>query len=245
MAVGPKYSYDLPNDLRVLDAAGARTGTYENIIKLDYDREYQPIADAVLAKEDRAALRFEDIRDEIMFVRILDPLGPQFVTGTKQPIADTLGTNGTVAAQIRSMLLSLWGHRYLIEHDYLNRRDATSLYSAFFIPGAVAHPPCLEGPRSQASIYVLNHLLEAGALAVGADGRFTINRTAADAEITRAAREFISAMAAGDSAAIRSLLERYAVMTPVIRDLLPRLGPELPLLRVVYSTAARLSPPTR
>ena len=115
-AGGAAAGYGLPNDLHVLDAVGARTGTYSNIIKLRYDSTFRPIADAVLTDADRSTLRFEDIRDEIMFVRIFDLLGPQFVTGTKQPIADALQENAAVAAQIRSMLLSLWGHRYLIEH---------------------------------------------------------------------------------------------------------------------------------
>jgi hypothetical protein len=72
-------------------------------------------------------LRFEDIRDEVVFVRTFDSLGPQFVTGTKQPIAESLRENSAVAGQIRSMLLSLWGHRYLIERGYLDRRETASL----------------------------------------------------------------------------------------------------------------------
>jgi hypothetical protein len=115
-AGGAAAGYGLPNDLRVLDAVGARTGTYSNILKLRYDSTFRPIADAVLTDADRSALRFEDIRDEVMFVRMFDSLGPQFVTGTKQPIAEALRENASVAIQIHSMLLSLWGHRYLIEH---------------------------------------------------------------------------------------------------------------------------------
>jgi hypothetical protein len=118
--------YGLPNDLRVQNAVGARTGTYSNILKLRYDSTFRPIADAVLMDADRSTLRFEDIRDEIMFIRLFDSLGPQLVTGTKQPIAETLRENATVAKQIRSMLLSLWGHRYLIAHGYLDRRESTA-----------------------------------------------------------------------------------------------------------------------
>jgi hypothetical protein len=125
--------YGLPNDLHVLDAVGARTGTYSNILKLRYDGTFRPLADAVLTDADRSTLRFEDIRDAVMFVRMFDSLGPQFVTGTKQPIAEALRENASVANQIRSMLLSLWGHRYLIEHGYLDQRETASLYSAFLI----------------------------------------------------------------------------------------------------------------
>jgi hypothetical protein len=243
-AGGAAAGYGLPNDLRVLDAVGARTGTYSNILKLRYDSTFRPIADAVL-DADRSTLRFEDIRDEIMFVRIFDSLGPQFVTGTKQPIAEALRENASVANQIRSMLLSLWGHRYLIEHGYLDRREPASLYSAFLIPALARVRGGLASPAGQGSTYVLNHLLEAGAISASADGHFTINRAAADADITRAAREFISLMAKGDATAVKSLLQHYVIVTPAIHDVLARLGPAPPLQRQVYRTADRLSPPAR
>ena len=236
--------YGLPNDLRVLNAAGARTGTYSNILKLRYDTTYKPIAEAVLTDTDRSKLRFEDIRDEVMFVRAFDSLGPQFVTGTKQPISDALREDGSVAGTIRSMLLSLWGHRYLIEHGYLDRRQAASLYSAFLIPalsraraGLHSCTPC------EGSTYILNHLLEAGAISLGADGRVKIDSAAADADIVRAAQELISPMAKGDAIVVKSLLQHYAVVTPTIRDVLGRLGPAPPLQRPIYRTADHLSAP--
>jgi hypothetical protein len=241
-AGGAAAGYGLPNDLRVLNAIGARTGTYSNILKLRYDSTFRPIADAVLTDADRSSLRFEDIRDEVMFVRIFDSLGPQYVTGTKQPIAEALHENSAVAGQIRSMLLSLWGHRYLIEHGYLDRRETASLYSAFLIPALARARGSLAGTPSQGSIYVLNHLLEAGAISASADGRFNINGAAADAEIARAAMEFISLTAKGDATAVKSLLQHYVIVTPAIRDVLARLGPAPPLLRPVYRTADRMSP---
>jgi hypothetical protein len=239
-------SYGLPNDLRVLNSAGARTGTYSNIIKVRYDTTYEPIAEAVLTNTDRSKLRFEDIRDEVMFVHVFDSLGPQLVTGSKQPIADALREDGSVASMIRSMVLSLWGHRYLIEHGYLDQREAASLYSAFLVPalsrargGLHSCTPC------QGSTYILNHLLEAGAISLGADGRGKIDSAAADADVVRAAKEFISPMAKGDAIVVKSLLQHYAVVTPTIRDVLARIGPTPPLQRPVYRTADRLSPPAR
>ena len=236
--------YGLPNDLRVLDAVGARTGTYSNILKLRYDSRFRPLADAVLTDADRSALRFEDIRDAVMFVRMFDSLGPQFVTGTKQPIAEALRENASVANQIHSMLLSLWGHRYLIERGYLDRRETASLYSAFLIE-ALARYGSMASPAAQGSTYLLNHLLESGAISAGADGRLEINRAAADADIARAAMEFISPMARGDATVVKSFLQHYVVVNPAIHDLLARLGPAAPLHRAVYRTANRLSPNQR
>src|SRR5258706_2988255 len=240
-AGGAAAGYGLPNDLRVLDAVGARTGTYSNILKLRYDSTLRPIADAVLTHADLSTLRFEDIRDEIMFVRIFDSLGPQFVTGTKQPIAEALREHSAVAGQIRSMLLSLWGHRYLIEHGYLDRRETASLYSAFLIPALARVRGGLGSTPSQGSTYVLNHLLEAGAISLVANGRLTINPATADADVARAAMKFVSAMSKGDADAVKSLLQHYAVVTPTIRNVLARLGPAPALQRQIYRTADRLS----
>ena len=90
---------------------------------------------------------------------------------------------------------------------------------------------------------MINHLLEAGAIAVGPDGRIRINLVAADIDVARAAREFISLMAKGDEPAVRSLLQHYVVVNSPIRDLMAKLGPPPPLQRQVYVTANRLSPP--
>ena len=243
-AAAVRAGYGLPNDLRVLNTAGARTGTYNNILKLRYDTTFKPMADAVLTDTDRSQLRFEDIRDEVMFVRVFDSLGPQLVTGTKRPITDALRENGAVASQIRSMLLSLWGHRYLIEHGYLERREARSLYSAFLLPALSRARGSLSSCTScQGSTYILNHLLEDRAISLGADVRVKIDSAAAAADIVLAAREFISPMAKGDATAVKSLLQHYAVVTPTIRDVLARLGPTPALQRPIYRTADHLSPP--
>jgi hypothetical protein len=237
--------YGLPNDLRVLNAVGARTGTYSNILERRYQRTFLPIAATALAAPDRAALRFEDIRDEIMMVRMFDSLGPQLVTGTKQPIADALRENWGVALQVRSMLLSLWGHRYLIEHGYLDARDAAPLYTAFLVPALARLRGGLNSPSSQGSTYVLNRLIEAGAIHANSEEQLTIDAERADAEVVRAANEFISAMAKGDADSVHALLHQNVTMHPKLQPVLERMGPAPPLDRIIYRTADKLDAPDR
>lgn len=244
-AAGTAAGYGLPNDLRVLNAVGARTGTYSNILKLRYDRTFLPIATAALAIPDREALRFEDIRDEILMVRLFDSLGPQLVTGTQQPIADALRESSAVAAQVRSMLLSLWGHRYLIERGYLDSREAAPLYAAFLVPALARLRGGLRSPPSQGSTYVLNRLIEAGAIHAVSEGRLTIDTKRADTEVVRAANEFISAMAKGDADAVHALLRQYVVVPPLVQSVLARMGPAPPPDRLIYRTADQLDGASR
>jgi len=242
-AGGAHFGYGLPNDLRVLNAVGARTATYRNIAEVDYKTLYAPIANVALANSARATLQFDDVLDEILMVRLFDSLGPQFVTGTTQPLADALHARASVAGQIRSMLLSLWGHRYLTEHRYLESRDARTIYAAFLVPALDRARGGLNGPRSQASTYILNHLIEAGAFQVDTDGRFAIDPVRAGSEVTRAAGEFVSLMAKGDLVAIEALLGRYVTISPGVKAALKRIGDDPPLPIFVYRTADQLDPP--
>jgi hypothetical protein len=241
-AGGAAAGYGLPNDLRVQNAVGARTATYSNILQSRYQSTFRPIADAVLESRDQANLQFSDILDEILMVRLFDSLGPQFVTGTTQTIADALQGNAAAAAQIRSMLLSLWGHRYLIEHGYRERREAGPMYAAFLIPALARARGGLAASPSQGSTYILNHLIESGAIRADATGRLTIDVVRADAEIERAAGEIISLMANGDAAAVEALLHRYVVISPVVQAALARAGAPPPPRTFFYRTAEQLDP---
>jgi hypothetical protein len=221
-AGGPAQGYGLPNDVRVLREAGARTGVYRNLIRDRYESTHRPIADGVLADAERTDLRFEDILDEILFVRLFDSVGPQFVEGTGRPILEALGERGSVAGQIRSMLLSLWGHRYLMDHGQLQKRPAGTVYAAFLVPALARILAGRGGPAGQGSTYVLDCLLEAGAIRPDQTNHFVIDGKRADAEIARAADEFIGKMAKGDVDGIGTLLDRHIVVRDGVKRALSR-----------------------
>lgn len=235
--------YGLPNDVRVLQSVGARTGTYRNVLESRYESEFRPIAEAAVASPEREALRFEDILDEILFVRMFDSVGPQLVEGSRRPILEALAEDGSVAGQIRSMLLSLWGHRYLIEHGMLEARQRDSLYAAFLVPAlARLRGAGSPGPAARGSTYVLNHLVEAHAIQADADGRLAIDPARADEDVVRAAGEFVSVMARGDAAAVKALLQRHGAVRPEVKAVLERLGAAPPRRRPIFPTADQLDP---
>lgn len=128
----------MPNDLRVLNAAGARTATYRNIVEVYYQAYYAPIAEVALANSARAKLQFADVLDEILMVRLFDSLGPQFVTGTTRPIADALQAKAGVSGQIRSMLLSLWAIAILSSTATSNRGTAQQYTRRFWFRRSIA-----------------------------------------------------------------------------------------------------------
>jgi hypothetical protein len=136
----------------------------------------------------------------------------------------------------------LWGHRYLIEHGYREQREAGPMYAAFLIPALARVRGGLASSPSQGSTYILNHLIEAGAIHADATGRLTIDVARADAEVERAAGEFVSLMANGDAVAVEALLHRYVVISPVVQAAFARAGAPPPPRALFYRTAEQLDP---
>jgi hypothetical protein len=240
-ARGAQAGYGLPNDVRVLEKKGARTGTYRNVLPIRYDRVFKPIAEAILTPSEQSNLHFNDILDEILMVRLFDSLGPQRVEGTGRPIAEVLQESAVVAGQIRSMLLSLWAHQYLIDQGYLERGQESSIYAAFLVPALARLRAGLGTTPSQGSTYILNQLLESGAFRVDASHRVVIDGRRARDSIIRASGEFIAPMAAGNVAAVKALLTKYVVVRPEVTSLLAQLGPTRSGYLPIFPTADLLA----
>ena len=242
-AGGAHIAYNLPNDLRVQHAVGARTVVYSNVLRARYDVAFRSIAEAVLPASESAGLTFEDFLNEFVFVRAFDTLGPHTVTGTAIAIADALRQNATAAAQIRSMLLSVWGHHYLLQHGYREQGGTHAVYAAFLVRALSQVRDGVHSVQARGYAYVLNRLLEDGGVRLSESGTFLIDEAQAHLAIEKAAREFVSLMASGDAAGVSAQLARYAVVKPEVQSTLQRLAAPSALQRPVFRTADELDPP--
>ena len=235
LAVG----YSEPEDLRVLNTVGARTVTFRNILRISAGPVYRPIENTAVPSKARAALQFDDLLDEILMVRLFDPLGPHLVTTTGAPIQAALAGDGAVAGQIRSMLLSLWGHRYLIQHGDRDARESGILYYAFLVPALARIQGSPGSPQQRGSTYILNRLLAAGAMHIDLAGHFVVDSTKADTAVVVIARQFVSLMAKGDARGVHAQLVRYGSIRPDVAALMRRIKPR-PIGPLRFSTANEL-----
>jgi hypothetical protein len=242
-AGGAHIAYNLPNDLRVQHAVGARTVVYRNVLRARYDVAFRPISQAMLPPAESAGLTFEDFLSEFVFVRAFDTLGPHTVTGTTRAIADALQENASVAGQIRSMLLSVWGHHYLLQHGYQEKGGTHAVYAAFLVRALSQVRDGVHSEQARGYAYVLNRLLEGGGVRLGENGVFLIDEAQAHVAIEKAAREFVSLMSSGDTAGISAQLTQYAIERPEVQASLQRVAAPSALQRPLFRTADELDPP--
>jgi len=236
---GSWIGYGLPDDEEVSRAVGKRTGLYRNLLAARYRRMHEPIARAVLQPAEFASLQFDDVADEIAMVRLFDGLGPQSLASGR-PFSDALEDTTETVQQIQSMLLSLWGHQYLIDRGKLSRAEQQSLYAAFLVPALARASVGLASSAAKGSTYILNRLLDAKAIQFDTAGHALIDPRRARAAVIEAIREFVPLAAAGDVDAVRSQLRRYVTISPELRAVLQRVAPHDAEFVPVFVSAGKL-----
>lgn len=69
----------------------------------------------------------------------------------------------------------------------------------------------------------LNHLLDSGAVSIGADGTFSLDLERAKAAVTELTRRLMTIQAQGDYAGAKELFDRMAVIRPQVQAAIDRL----------------------
>jgi hypothetical protein len=82
----------------------------------------------------------------------------------------------------------------------------------------------IDEAHGKGQVLQLNHLLDAGAFRVAADGTFTVDPAKVEPAVTALTRELMTIEAEGSYAKARAILERLAVVRPEVRRVLDRLS---------------------
>jgi hypothetical protein len=82
----------------------------------------------------------------------------------------------------------------------------------------------IDEAHGKGQVLQLNHLLDAGAFRVAADGTFTVDPAKVKPAVTALTRELMTIEAEGSYAKARAILERLAVVRPEVRRVLDRLS---------------------
>jgi hypothetical protein len=91
----------------------------------------------------------------------------------------------------------------------------------------------------------LNSFLDAGAVTVDSDGRFTVDHSRIRAAVTALTTELMTLQATGDVGAAERMLETRGVVRPVVQRVLDRLGSVPTDIQPRYVTAVQLARETR
>jgi hypothetical protein len=199
-------AYNLPNDPRVSEEYGTKKVMMRNVINAKFEKVLVPIAERVMEPALAAEIEVRPFTTFIVMHELAHGLGPRVVHGTEESVSVRLGAGYSAIEEAKADVVGVLSLAQLADEgvytDEFKRQVYISTVAGLF--------RCVRFGTSEAHglgcAVQLNHLLDAGAITVGGDGRFGIDFERIHAGFESLARQLLTIEATGDVAGAEALL---------------------------------------
>jgi hypothetical protein len=235
-------AYNLPNDERVVAAKGSKRVLLKNYQEAKFRKALVPIAARALAPADQPLVRFEPFFTHILMHELMHGLGPQTISvaGRATTVRQELKELNGPLEEAKADISGLWALQQLIDQGVLPKADERALYVTFLASTFRTLRFGATEAHARGMALQLNYLLDAGAVRVGKDGRFSVDLDTVKAAVAGLTHDIMTLQATGDYPKARDWLLRMQVIRPEVARLLGRLGGIPVDIRPRFVTASRL-----
>lgn len=123
---------NLPNDEKVRTDEGSRKLQLKNSMKAKFDYILKPIADVLIAEDQRMYVDFDAFFENVMFHEVSHGLGRGQTIKGDQTVREALQNYYTSIEEAKADILGLWCITYLFEQDELSEKCLMQNYVTFF-----------------------------------------------------------------------------------------------------------------
>ncbi|MGH7566499.1 MAG: dipeptidyl-peptidase 3 family protein, partial [Gemmatimonadota bacterium] len=200
-------AYNLPNDPRVSEEHGTKKVMLRNVIDAKFEKVLVPIAERVMDPALAAEIEPRPFTTYIVMHELSHGLGPRVVHGSEETVSVRLGASYSAIEEAKADVVGVLSLARLADEGVYTDEFKRQVY----ISSVAGLFRCVRFGTSEAHgkgcAVQLNHLLEAGAITVGSDGRFGIDFANIHGGFESLARQLLMIEATGDLAGAEALLE--------------------------------------
>jgi hypothetical protein len=236
-------AFNLPNDEKVREAKGSKKVLLRNVIRAKYERMLVPIAERTLAADDAKRVSFEAFFDEVLHHELSHGLGPGNIVKDGKPTEVRLELQELYSTleEAKADVMGIYNILALVERGEMPKELRASLDPTYVAGLFRSARFGIHEAHGQGVVAQFNFLLEKGALAIDAEGRYRTVPAKFPGAIRDLLREMLTLQATGDYAGTKRFLERYGRPTPPLEAAIERLE-DLPVdLDARYDQAEALT----
>jgi hypothetical protein len=216
-------AFNLPNDERVVREKGSKRVMLKNTQDAKFKYALTPISQVAMGQADRANVKFDAFFTHILMHELMHGLGPQVVFNTKTPLREALKETYSALEEAKADISGLWALAQLAEKGTISSDIARSMYTTFVASSFRSIRFGLTSAHGRGQVLQLNHLLDAGAVIVNADGTFSVVDSKIRQAVADLTRDIMTIQAEGDYAAAQELLKTKVVVRPQVQAVLDKL----------------------
>lgn len=205
---------NLPNDETIQQEFGTRRSQLKNAMRAKYDKILVPLADMLIADDQRQHITFDAFFGNVMFHEVAHGLGVKNLVGKSGTVRDALKEQASALEEEKADVLGLWLITKLYERGELKEGVVMDNYVTFL---AGIFRSCRFGASSahgKANMHTFNFLKEKGAFSFDATtGKYRVDFAVMVKAIDELAGLILRYQGNGDYNAVKEMMAKQGVVT--------------------------------
>ena len=236
-------AFNLPNDERAIRDKGSKRVMLKNVQQAKFDSVLRPIATVALPPSDHIDVTFDAFFTHILMHELMHGLGPHTIDVSGQPttVRQQLRETYSALEEAKADVSGLWALHRLIDQGEIDRSLERAIYTTFLASAFRSIRFGINEAHGRGVAIQLNTFLDAGAVTVRADGRFTVHHAQIRAAVEELTGRLMTIQAHGDYDEARRLHDTLGVVRPEVQSVLDRLAGVPIDIRPRYTTAEALA----
>ena len=198
---------NLPNDETLQIEHGTRRSQLKNAMRAKYDKILLPLADELIAADQRGYITFNAFFSNTMFHEVAHGLGIKHTINGKGTVKDALGPHASALEEGKADILGLYMITELFDQGELNEGQLMDHYVTFLAGIFRSVRFGASSAHGRANMIRFNYFKEAGAFTRDeASGTYAVNPDAMQQAVTDLSALILTLQGDGDLAGVEQLI---------------------------------------
>ncbi len=216
---------NLPNDEEVQLAKGTRRLQLKNAMRAKFDKILMPIADELVAEDQRDHVTFDAFFGNTMFHEVAHGLGIKNTLDGEGTVRAALKEHSSALEEGKADILGLYMVQRLRDMGEISEGELMDDYVTFMAGIFRSVRFGASSAHGRANMIRFNYFLDAGAFSRDeANGTWSVNREAFEAAVESLSRRLLMLQGDGDYAAVAAFVDELGTVSPVLQADLDRLA---------------------
>lgn len=215
---------NLPNDEQVQLKKGTRRLQLKNAMRAKFDKILVPIADQLIATDQRKNITFEAFFGDTMFHEVAHGLGIKGTINGKGTVRDALKEQAGALEEGKADILGLYMVTQLIKRG--EWKDAAALdHYVTFMAGIIRSVRFgASSAHGRANMACFNFFQQAGAFSVDSSGRYRVDEAKMEKAVEALAAKILKFQGDGDYDGVKAWSGESGKISPALQAALDRLA---------------------
>jgi hypothetical protein len=214
---------NLPNDEAVQLQKGTRRLQLKNAMRAKFDQILLPIADVLIAEDQRQHITFDAFFSNTMFHEVAHGLGIKNTINGKGTVRSALQEHSSAIEEGKADILGLFMITQLLENGELEG-DLNDYYTTFLAGIFRSVRFGASSAHGKANMIRFNYFKEKGAFERGENGQYRVNYNRMQEAMNSLSEKLLTLQGDGDYAGVDEMIRSMAIITPELQDDLDRLS---------------------